>query len=201
MARQRILEAALQEFSQKGYANASLNVACAQHNISKGIVYHYFQDKDEIYLACVAQCFDALAAHMRGSMQQVENDPEKRLEGYFNARLHFFAQHPLYLGLFADATFSPPAELAEKLAACRRTFDALNEAILTGYLSGQTLREGLSAQTVVEDVRLYMDFFNTRFRLETQGTALSEAVVLKHEERCRRQLKMLLHGVLEDRHE
>ena len=46
LSRQRILEAALREFSEKGYAAASLNTVCAENGISKGIIYHYFADKE-----------------------------------------------------------------------------------------------------------------------------------------------------------
>lgn len=63
MSRQRILEAAFEEFASKGYDGASLNAVWAEKGISKGIIYHHFKDKDEIYPACVAICFDALAAH------------------------------------------------------------------------------------------------------------------------------------------
>ena len=38
LSRQRILEAALEEFSQKGYEAASLSNVCAEKGISKGII-------------------------------------------------------------------------------------------------------------------------------------------------------------------
>ena len=52
LARQRILDAALEEFSSRGYEGASLNTVCAEKGISKGIIYHHFKDKDELYLLC-----------------------------------------------------------------------------------------------------------------------------------------------------
>ena len=48
LSRQRILEAALEEFSQKGYEAASLSNVCAEKGISKGIIYHHFKDKDAL---------------------------------------------------------------------------------------------------------------------------------------------------------
>lgn len=63
--RQRIVDAALEEFSQKGFEGASLNVVCAQNDLSKGIIYHYFKDKDELYLLCVGLCFDEMAGKLR----------------------------------------------------------------------------------------------------------------------------------------
>ena len=58
--RQKIIDNALSEFSEKSYGEASLNSICATGNLSKGIIYHYFKDKDQLYLICVKECFDAL---------------------------------------------------------------------------------------------------------------------------------------------
>ena len=57
LARQRILDAAGEEFARKGYEGASLNTVWAEKGISKGIIYHHFRDKKELYLLCVEDCF------------------------------------------------------------------------------------------------------------------------------------------------
>ena len=62
VSRQRILTAAMEEISRKGYEGASLSTLCAEKEISKGLIYHYFSGKDELYLLCVEQCFDAFTA-------------------------------------------------------------------------------------------------------------------------------------------
>lgn len=67
LSRQRILDAAMDEFARKGYEGASLSSACTEKGLSKGVVYHHFRDKDELYLLCVQACFDALAAHLAGA--------------------------------------------------------------------------------------------------------------------------------------
>ena len=41
LSRQRILDAAMEEFSRRGYEGASLNTVCAEKGLSKGIIYHY----------------------------------------------------------------------------------------------------------------------------------------------------------------
>ena len=41
----RIIEAALAEFADKGYPQASLNVIVARSGIAKGSLYQYFTDK------------------------------------------------------------------------------------------------------------------------------------------------------------
>lgn len=45
-----LLEAALDEFTQKNYENASLNTIIKKAGISKGTFYYHFQDKESLYL-------------------------------------------------------------------------------------------------------------------------------------------------------
>ncbi len=198
LSRQRILDAAMAEFSQKGYEGASLNTVWAENGISKGAVYHHFQDKDQIYLICVGLCFDALTAYLEEAARAFSGTATERLEEYFDARLRFFAENPLYLGIFSHTALTPPAELSAAIGERRRGFDKLNISVLTGLLSGKKLRRELTVDRIVEDFRLYMDYFNLRYRDLRAGGLSPEAALREHEERCHRQLDILLHGVLGD---
>lgn len=200
LSRQRILDAAMEEFSRNGYDGASLNTVCAEKGISKGIIYHYFKDKDELYLLCVERCFDAFTAYLQNAAGSLAGSAQARLQGYFDARLRFFAGHPLYLALFADAAFHPPAALREEIAQCRQAFDALNISVLTDLLKSEPLRKGLTVSTVVEDFRLYMDYFNLHFKADLCGERSMSDLLREHEERCHRQLDILLYGVFGEKH-
>jgi len=46
----RILNAALKEFAEKGYKNASTNQIVKDAGISKGLLFHYFNNKKDLYL-------------------------------------------------------------------------------------------------------------------------------------------------------
>lgn len=196
LSRQRILDAALGEFSARGYEGASLNTVWAENGLSKGVVYHHFRDRDEIYICCVALCFDALTAELTTAAAGLTGTAEERLGGYFDVRLRFFARNGAYLGIFSDACFRPPQALRPEIARCRAGFDALNIAVLTELLNSRPLRPGLAVDDIVGDFRLYMDYFNLRFGAAPPGGLSPEDALRQHEESCRRQLDILLHGVL-----
>ena len=106
MSRQRILEAAFEEFASKGYDGASLNAVWAEKSISKGIIYHHFKDKDEIYPACVAICFDALAAYLEPRVKEMHGSVEDCLQPYFNARISFLRKIRCFSAFFRWSCFS-----------------------------------------------------------------------------------------------
>lgn len=201
LSRQRILDAAAREFSEKGYVRASLNSAWAQNGISKGIIYHYFKDKDELYLLCVTDCFERLSGCLQSFQENAAGPAEQRLRAYFDARLRYFAENPLDLGLFIAALLDPPDCLRPQLAKARANFDALNVSVLTGLLESAPLRPGLTVSDVIEDFTMYMDYFNMRFRERLSGDCSPQSALHEHEEQAHRQLEILLYGVLDGRHE
>ncbi len=74
----------MEEFSTHGYQGASLNRVCQEKNISKGRIYHYFNDKDELYLLCVQICFEDLKQVLETFYETMACDIEKSLKKYFD---------------------------------------------------------------------------------------------------------------------
>ena len=79
-----------------------------------------------------------------------------------------------------------------------RAWGEAPDPVKTALLNSGPLRSGLSVQAIVEDFRTYMDFFNMRFQAALPQCCSTETVLQEHEERCHRQLDILLHGVLEE---
>lgn len=195
--RHRIITAAIKEFSDKGYRGASLNTVCSENEISKGNIYHYFKDKDELYIHCISECFSELTVYMKEAPIMVSMSAERRLQAYFDMRLRFFTEKPMYLGIFLDVIVNPPKHLKRQLTEVRMEFDQMNITILTSLLEGIPLRNGNSISNIIEDLRMYMDFFNLRFQSVLADTVAPEQAFREHEEMSHRQLDNLLYGVLE----
>ena len=50
---EKIVHAATIEFGSRSYDAVSLNAICGKYQIAKGLIYHNFKNKDELYLYCV----------------------------------------------------------------------------------------------------------------------------------------------------
>lgn len=190
--KRRIMDSALAEFSRQGYGASSINTICAAQDISKGIVYHYFETKDGLFLACVAECFQRLTEYIRENITG-QGDVEDCLEDYFAVRTRFFHAYPVYQRIFCEAVISPPAHLRAEIQVCKQDFDALNIQILKRLLAPLSLRPSVSKEEVVETFRQFQDFINVRYQM-TAPDGLEFEV---REEDCRRALNILLYGVIE----
>lgn len=56
--KERILNVAIEEFAQNGYRGASTNVICKKADISKGLLYHYYNSKEKMYITVVRHVID-----------------------------------------------------------------------------------------------------------------------------------------------
>ena len=193
LSRRKILDSAFEEFGKQGYGLSSVNTICTAGNISKGILYHYFKDKDELYLVCIRELFDSLTEHLQNELSNIGGTKEIRLERYFDARLCFFRENPLYHKLFCDVIVAPPAHLAQAISEIKADFDALNISVLTELLQSARLRPDVTIQNAVETFRLYQDFVNAQYQMEPAGALDLE----KHEKICKHSLSILLYGVME----
>lgn len=198
-SRRRIMDAALKEFSTMGYERASLNNVCTENGLSKGLIYHYFTDRNDIYLACVAECFDSLTSYMKRAVGKLSGTIEEQLRGYFDARLRFFENNKIFAGIFKGVIFDAPSSLSEKISEKRKAFDDLNISVLSGLLKKEHLRSNISVESAVSDFRVYMDYFNMKFKnAADDGRSFSDELKA-HEAACHRQIYILLHGVLDNK--
>ena len=190
--RRRIMDSALSEFSRQGYGGSSINTICASQELSKGIIYHYFKTKDDLFLSCVEECFNRLTDYLRAHIQLGPGGIEERLERYFTVRLAFFQEYPVYQRIFCEVVMTPPAHLKAKIQERTREFDGLNMQILEQLLAPVSLHPDITKSEVIETFRQFQDFINAR----CQMTGTDQLGFEAHETSCRKALHILLYGVI-----
>ena len=102
----KILEAAMYEFGKNGYSGGTVNNIC-NAGINKGLLYHNFSGKDDIYLTCLKQSCKKL---MDCLLQQGGTE---NLKSYLSARMAFFNNYPNEARIFFEALLTPPSHLSE----------------------------------------------------------------------------------------
>ncbi len=62
--RKRLLQAALREFADKGFEEASLNAILLEAGFGKSSYYYYFADKEDLFATVLEDCFLALEGEL-----------------------------------------------------------------------------------------------------------------------------------------
>src|ERR1700747_3682251 len=94
--RQKLLSAARHEFARSGLAGARVDEIAARAGVNKQLVYHYFGDKDALYLAVLEWVYEEIRAQER-KLNLTGLPPlqgiKKLIEGSFDR----LAPHPAFL--------------------------------------------------------------------------------------------------------
>ncbi|NDJ61929.1 MAG: TetR/AcrR family transcriptional regulator [Chloroflexi bacterium] len=90
--RGRILDAALEIFSHKGYHDASVDEIVAQSETSKGAVYFHFPNKQTLFLALVDKFADLLERRVTAAIEQ-EAQGIQRVDAALRACLDTFGKY------------------------------------------------------------------------------------------------------------
>jgi len=77
--RSRILEAALEEFASKGYRKASTNTIVREAKVSKGLLFHYFISKKELFIYLVKSAIDSVLKDIVESVNFADRDVLNRM--------------------------------------------------------------------------------------------------------------------------
>lgn len=123
-ATERILDAALVEFAQRGFEAASTNTIAREASVAKGLVFHHFGTKEDLYLAVV----DRVTARVVEQVFAIDPLPADLFERLFSVavqKLRVFQRDPIaYQFLIAtiDAPTSLQARLEERRVAQRFVF-------------------------------------------------------------------------------
>ena len=195
-SRERILAAAVEAFGSSSYEETSVNSICQQGQIAKGLIYHYFTNKDGLYLSCVEDCFNALADWLE---QELTDAPalEDSLRDYVAARRRFFETHPSYSGIFLQAVLQPPAHLKGEIRKARANFDERSMIRFRRLLEGAPLRDGAPLEVVMEYLAAIQETFHAALGRQLTEEQDPIARIRLHEAQLGRWMDMILYGIVE----
>jgi AcrR family transcriptional regulator len=114
---ERMLDAALDIFTARGFEAASMDEIAAASGITKPMLYSYFGSKEGLYLACIDRAARPMIAALRGAVV-VEDDPARRLWAGARAYLGWVDGHREIWARFfleAYARGGAPAARVEQL--------------------------------------------------------------------------------------
>jgi TetR/AcrR family transcriptional regulator, fatty acid metabolism regulator protein len=121
---QRILDAALNVFSLRGYREAAVDEIAVEAQTSKGGIYFHFPGKQAIFLALLDRSADMLFNRIKDAVEVVP-DPIAKVEIALHTLLHTFASHRVLARLFLVESLGAGPEFHMKIHAIHDRFVSL----------------------------------------------------------------------------
>ena len=192
LTRKKILMAAITEFGTNGYDSSKLNNLCNDNGISKGLIYHNFNNKDDIYLNCVDYSIHSFIDFMKA--QKVGSDLQK----YMSLRFNFFEENPLICRIFFEAILQPPKHLICDINEIKKDLDKMNKEIYMSALNKLNLRDGVTQEEAIEYYSIMQEMFNGYFSSSAYSNAAFSTVVYEHEVKLSKIFDFMLYGIAKE---
>jgi len=96
--RQKILDAATEEFARYGLGGARVDRIAARAGANKRMLYYYFRDKDNLFLAAL----EGRYAHIRAAERSLDLEhlePRRALKRLVEFTWDYFLEHPEFMTL------------------------------------------------------------------------------------------------------
>lgn len=184
----KIQKAALEEFGINGYIGGTINNICKM-GINKGLIYHNFKNKDELYLVCLESSCKKLVSLIEES--GCASDPLQ----YMKLRMHFFTEYPNEAHIFFEAILQPHEKLRDRIKQILEPFEKINEKIYRCVVSGITLRDGITEEDAIDYFRQMQRMFNGYFSSSAYRYTALDDQIREHEMNLSKLLDFMLYGI------
>ncbi len=155
----KIVESAIELFNINGYNGTSISDISKKAMLSKGILYHYFKNKDDLYLHCAKKCIDEYSKYLEENLQSPISKPDGITEN-IKVRLQFFEEYPKYKALHNYIVSKKPNHLAKELVDIRAQLRINNIKQLKTLTNGMHLGKGVLDSDIVAFVGILQSSFS-----------------------------------------
>ncbi len=135
--RKRILDAALDVFSQHGYRGATLDQIARQAGLSKPNILYYFNGKEDIHVTLLNQLMDAWLAPLRDI--DPAGDPLAEILRYVHRKLDMSREYPRESRLFANEILQGAPRMAPHLESDLRPLVDTTAAVIDRWIAAGKL--------------------------------------------------------------
>lgn len=161
----RILAAAMHEFAEEGYRAAKTEVIAQAAQVSKGLVFHYFGSKANLYLAVAHWVFDRLNAAADFSVWQNAPDLKtmiaRALRYKIQLQLKFKDEMRFGMTLYAGKDL-PKAVQPQVQALFQAEMEMASADLVTPVLARMPLRPDVSPALVLDLIQGMLSFVSEK---------------------------------------
>lgn len=191
LTKNRIINAALIEFSENGFNGFVINRFCSKYKISKGILYHNFSGKNDLYFECIRESFQKAISYIKG-----EDDVPNLIE-YMYRRHQFLEEYPYHSKIFFKVLLSSPSEFDADIRKVRETFIEFNKEVSKKLIQESQLKKYIKENEAVDYLTLIQEMFRSYFYFKNYTEKNLDEVIIENKKLLMKALDFMLYGIFE----
>ena len=128
-------------------------------------MYHYFSNKDDLFLACVQKVIEDLTSFVQKHLPEIENkDVSLSIRDFILLRQTYFDHHVQQKTIMETAMVRPPAHLKSQIHDLRKPLIEINHKFLKEQLKKIQLRKEIDEEKAIRYIETLDIFFQSILR-------------------------------------
>lgn len=158
---EKILEAAISEFADKGFEKASTNEIVKEAGISKGILFHYFHNKKNLFLYTFDYSADLCSNEILKKVDFEERDFFAKLRQISSFKLELALRYPKIFKFFEVVYVEECTEVKSELLERKKKISESNYAKVFNNIDVSKFRDGVDAGRAINILMWTIEGFGT----------------------------------------
>lgn len=159
----RILDACIEEFALKGYDKASTNSIVKKADISKGILFHYFGNKKNLFLYVFDYCMDHLINRYYAVKKEEPKDIFERIMWISIIKIKITQEEPLKNRLVFSAISNMPESLKQEITERYNKYYVKHMPQFFGDIDISKFKKEIDPQKAIELMMMCMDGISKKY--------------------------------------
>ena len=195
--KKRILDAAIEEFAINGYDKASTNSIVRKADISKGILFHYFESKKNLFLYIFDHCMTNLLDKYHSVKETQPKDIFERIMWISLRKIKINNEEPLMNKLVFSAITNMPESLKQEITERYNSYYAKEMPRFFGDIDTSKFRKDIDKQKAIELIMMCMDGISNKYLQKYKNTSVDEVFndVEKIMDECNEYMEILKFGI------
>ncbi|MBK5001346.1 TetR/AcrR family transcriptional regulator [Pseudomonas sp. S31] len=126
VTRENILKVATREFAERGYDGASIEAIVLRCEISKNLIYHYFDSKEGLFIEVMERAYGAMRERQNGLV--LSGDPVSDMRTLVEKTVQHFIDQPDFHLLLSTENLHKASHI-QKSAVISQMFNPLRAAL------------------------------------------------------------------------
>ena len=144
-----IIDAALATFGKMGYKKASMNDIATAAGVSKGLVFHYFGNKQALYLHLIEFSGNFLLSEMNRQFDKNTSDFFDRIRLATEIKMSLLTKYPAILLFLGSVYYETDREVADSIKGILAQNEEIRAGLAFDGMDATKFKEGIEPQLVV----------------------------------------------------
>jgi AcrR family transcriptional regulator len=172
----RLINSAMKEFGTNRFDKASTNVIVREANISKGLLYHYFETKEALFDHLRAFTMKSMGKAIVDSVEWDDGDLINRMQRVIEIKLRILEQYPYMLD-FGKIMYESKSVDEVKKIADKYTPDIYLK-VYSHNINYALFKDNLDVSRAIKMIQLFLDGYSEQL-LQKYKTVISSTKELK----------------------